>query len=81
MPIIPKIRASYSTFLLICLGVVPIDASIPYCLTFSVIDMLKLFFIQYAEIRIIIIKTTIATVYNICAVWSLSLPNSIEIKL
>ena len=40
--------------------VAPKLASMPYCLIFSVIDMLKLFLIQYTDVSLIIKATTVA---------------------
>ena len=61
IPTIPSIAASVFTLFLICLFVAPMLESIPYCLIFSVIDILKLFFMQYTEVSIII-NATIAAI-------------------
>ena len=62
IPIIANINPSYKTFLFICFEVAPIDANIPYCLVFSVIDISKLFLMQNIDVTIIIPITTAATV-------------------
>ena len=71
IPIIPKIKPSYKTFFLICFEVAPTEASIPYCLVFSVIEISKLFLIQKTEVTIITI-TTALTAYNVFVVLSLN---------
>ena len=62
IPTTPSIAASVLTLLFIWRLVAPTLESIPYCLIFSVIDMLKLFLIQYTDVSIIIKATTAATV-------------------
>ena len=59
IPIKPRINPSKSTFLRICLLVAPTDASIPYILVFSVIEIAKLLRITntLASITIIMIIT------------------------
>jgi len=64
IPAAPKAAASYSTFLLICLGVAPIEANIPYCFVFSVIDIEKLLLMHTADVTIIITITTSAILYT-----------------
>ena len=59
--IIPIINASWNTIFRICFLVAPIDDNIPYCFIFSVIDISKLFLIQYTDVNPItniIIPTT-----------------------
>ena len=58
----PRTKPSYKTFFLICLLVAPILASIPYCLVFSVIEILKLLRITKTLVRMIMAITTPATV-------------------
>ena len=59
IPIKPRINPSKSTFLRICLLVAPTDASIPYILVFSVIEIAKLLRItKILEIAIITIIIT-----------------------
>ena len=62
IPTTPSIAASVLTLLFIWRLVAPTLASMPYCLIFSVIDMLKLFLIQYTDVSMIIKATTAATV-------------------
>ena len=59
IPIKPRMNPSKSTFLRICLLVAPTDASIPYILVFSVIEIAKLLRITntLASITIIMIIT------------------------
>ena len=80
IPIQPKINASYNTFFLICLLVAPTLASIPYCLIFSVIEILKLFFMQKTDVNIIIAVTIIANIYIAFIVPSLAFIVSNAIK-
>ena len=56
--ITPRIKPSYKTFFLICLFVAPTLTSIPYCLVFSIIEILKLLRITKMLVTIIIPITT-----------------------
>ena len=67
-----SIIASYNTFFFICFGVAPTDASIPYCLIFSVIDIAKLFRMQKILVTIIITITTTASDNTVDIVESLT---------
>ena len=64
IPITPINAASKNTFFLIWRGVAPIEANIPYCLVFWLIDIAKLLLIHTAEVIIIITITTSAILYT-----------------